>query len=616
MNSRPDTASEAFLLRHACPDTRAALTAGPAAEAPEAGFPVLADNGRRQLLHSLRDPAGEAERIVDGWWRENQPAGDCMVVVFGFGAGWHLEPLLRRLGERSVLVVADPKPTLVQRALVAGGLPPAPPGIQPLRLIANSDLDAMAREYHHLLSHNSRRLNVHFFAWPAALRAFPGVYRDLGRRFLLRTRIELAERNTLYHLSGQWFRNIVGNLPELLAGAPVDALFGSCSGLPAAVIAAGPSLDEALPHLRLLKDRVLLVAVGTALKPLLAAGIDPHLVVVVDGCPEVWEQFRDLPPTRSRLVGIAQTDPRIWNCFRGRSFSYSCSAYRAFENWLASFHAGASCLQTGGTVALTALALAEQMGCGPIYAYGLDLSFPDDGVSHAANSMYHGERHELRTLMRVPGNWQPEVWTTPQFAQYVVLLENFARQRPATGCRLVNVNTRGARIAGFGVSRPDAVSPAEFRECDADIAARLAVACRRSRGTLADARSAIARLTAELMELGTVATTAERLCDRLLDTGPGSVVRARLQEELEFVEERLTAHGQAFDMVEMASHRATLEALGFEPAGAVEDALFRKTLRCSRELYRNLRDTAHDLQEWLDPQRAASQSAVPASVPR
>ena len=53
--------------------------------------------------------------------------------------------------------------------------------------------------------------------------------------------------------------------------------------IPAIIVAAGPSLNKNILELKRLKGRAFIIAVDTAIKPLLNAGIIPDMYAVVDG---------------------------------------------------------------------------------------------------------------------------------------------------------------------------------------------------------------------------------------------------------------------------------------------------------------------------------------------
>src|SRR5581483_996644 len=79
--------------------------------------------------------------------------------------------------------------------------------------------------------------------------------------------------------AGRYLLNTLANLPALIAEGDVTSLVDQFTGVPAIVVAAGPSLDNNIAQLGALEDRALIIAVDTTLRPLRAAGIRPHLIV-------------------------------------------------------------------------------------------------------------------------------------------------------------------------------------------------------------------------------------------------------------------------------------------------------------------------------------------------
>ena len=76
--------------------------------------------------------------------------------------------------------------------------------------------------------------------------------------------------------------------------------------MPAVIVGAGPSLDDALNGLNAIRDRALIMGCDTAARPLLASGVSPHFIVALDPS----ESTSAIAPDHSRPVGVrARTRP-------------------------------------------------------------------------------------------------------------------------------------------------------------------------------------------------------------------------------------------------------------------------------------------------------------------
>ena len=65
-------------------------------------------------------------------------------------------------------------------------------------------------------------------------------------------------------------------------GLHAGSLFGRFKNVPLVLVSAGPSLDRNIHELRGMENRCFLLSVDTALRPLLAAGVVPHAVIMAD----------------------------------------------------------------------------------------------------------------------------------------------------------------------------------------------------------------------------------------------------------------------------------------------------------------------------------------------
>ena len=256
-------------------------------------------------------------------------------------------------------------------------------------------------------------------------------------------RMSIFNAGTLVTKGPLWQNNTLQNLSLILSHPGTEVLDGIFAGRPAVVVGAGPSLTRALPSLKAVRERLVVISTGTALAPLLAAGIRPDLVVAVDGSHLIGKQF-DCPCDDLYLVASTLVYTGITRRFKGNFFGLLDLS--PIDRWVKSIGGLSGKLYAGGTVTASGMGLAVDMGCDPVFTVGLDLSFERSGASHADGTMYDG--NPLRDKMvPVVGNFSETVETTRQFACYIELIQRFVTEFPGT--RFVNVNDAGARIEGM-----------------------------------------------------------------------------------------------------------------------------------------------------------------------
>jgi len=282
-----------------------------------------------------------------------------------------------------------------------------------------------------------------YFALPAELVLADDFNAKIRDRLISET--HLAFNNTAFDVADPHLLELLDrSLPLLRADPDVAQLFGSRAGQEAFVIATGPSLQGHLPALKRIREqaqRPLFIAVDTAYKPLLGAGITPDIVVSVDH----RIRLHHLPPEASvqtALVYMPMLDVDTLASWRGpRYAAYSDSAlYASVRDTLPRGH-----LFVGGSVIHPAADLAVKMGMRRITLFGADFAFPgnrthtgwDDGVlgpqlSAARHWVLDGHGQRVRTQLNFRG--------------YLIELERFIARHPQV--EFFNTSRAGALIAG------------------------------------------------------------------------------------------------------------------------------------------------------------------------
>ncbi len=325
------------------------------------GHPTAVRDG--VYLHGRHDPRRDAAAQVG---REIDRACTS-IIVMGFGLGYGAEAARLQFPSQPLLVV-EPDAGVFLAALSSRDLRTLleDPGV---RLHVNAEPDALPAVL------ESLPLAVPgFLRLRPAIQGNPARYRaseETIQSWLLRRDINV---NTLARFGRLWVRNLCRNMRAFLECPGIASLHGLFDGIPALVVAGGPSLDALAPHLRALRDRMLLVAVNTPLRACLTQGVEPDFTAVVD--PQYWAS-RSLDWTLVRagvLVAEPSTCPRVLR--RPAERFFLCSSLFPLGETLEAAVGEKGKLGAGGSVSTSAWDLARLLGARPLYAAGLDLGFP------------------------------------------------------------------------------------------------------------------------------------------------------------------------------------------------------------------------------------------------
>jgi hypothetical protein len=224
-----------------------------------------------------------------------------------------------------------------------------------------------------------RLFSALFIPWTASERAFPlcsSITWEAIRRAMHKSRDVLGTRA---YFAKRWARNMLRiNAVSLHNYGAVKKE----NTVPIVIAAAGPSLEPCLPLLRAHRDRFFLMALSSALAPLLQSRIIPDLCVSTDGGE--WAK-RHLSPLQaypeiplvcsleSAVPGaVLAQNPIVFLDYGGdlEKALFEIQGFRGIK--------GTRC----GTVAGTAAELALTLTDGPVWFCGLDLA-PGKGFHHA-----------------------------------------------------------------------------------------------------------------------------------------------------------------------------------------------------------------------------------------
>lgn len=190
------------------------------------------------------------------------------------------------------------------------------------------------------------------------------------------------------HINNFWC-NIIDVLNQYGVKSLIDILKEKNEGrYPAFIVSAGPSLDNNIEQLKKINGRGIIMAVDTAIKPLLKKGIKPDIVASVDPHKPL-ELFQcDGAQELPMLVDI-NYNSKIREFHKGKRF-YAWSGEPFVKEFLEKLDVDLGIVESGGSVACNLFSLAIFAGFKTIILVGQDLAYPNKR-GHSASS-YNNEK--------------------------------------------------------------------------------------------------------------------------------------------------------------------------------------------------------------------------------
>ena len=358
---------------------------------------------RGKTLLSRIDPVAQGDRLADGIVIRERTLYFCPSPLYGYGLSLFLEKLRGKPGSINsaiLCVEADDKLFEISKRTLEGlgdtvsscSNSTKAGSLLPIALAKAADPESICAFVKDTWGERVFR-RVEEIHLTGGWQLFPQLYEDLGMALRREMALEWGNAMTLIRLGRLYARNLIQNLASLPESEDMDALdYGSS---PVLVLGAGPSLDPLLDELSILsggtipgpeKRRYKIICVDTCIPALIDRSIVPDLVVVLES--QHWN-LRDFTGLRGRNMDIAldlSALPASARVFAGKRFFFSTrwTQLKLLER-LEEACILPETFAPMGSVGLSAVALALDIGCGPVITGGIDFSYTLDAY-HARST--------------------------------------------------------------------------------------------------------------------------------------------------------------------------------------------------------------------------------------
>lgn len=349
----------------------------------KSGLPSLLSvdqDGSKKQIDSNYDPIGEATRNLE----RLKISGSINFIVLGLGLGYQVSEVIKQNSTHAKIYIFEKDPELFALAIreVDFTLIFEHPGV---RLFVDTDL----HEVNHLLELEriNFTLNEYCLVSQKALVdknvEYYGVLYEEIEKYFKESRINLKTQSIHSKL---YYKNIFAN-QECLRNSPgIKSLKGCLSNIPAVICSAGPSLDKNIQLLKSSREGFFLIAVATALKPLLHNGIQPDVVISIDPDELTIRSFDFLQDSGDTwLVYNAAVPNTIPKNFPARKMVFDLDVHLA--KWFNKHSDEKGDLGKTSSVAHSAFNFADFLACSPVILIGQDLSFQNQRL-HCSQSFY------------------------------------------------------------------------------------------------------------------------------------------------------------------------------------------------------------------------------------
>ena len=379
-------------------------------------------NGKSIFLHSAYDPEKEANALINEIKNETEKDLD-LVFIFGIGAGYLINAF-----KKLNINIAVIEPSIKFFNLL----------IDNFKLykilednitffIGGDDIEDIEK---FISLTNTKK--VKFFITRSYATLFNEEALFYQSKVLSIVDKKIININTISRFDKLWAYNIASNVAKISTHYGVNKFFDKYKNIPAIIVSAGPSLEKNIRKLKEIKNKTLIIAVDTAMKPLFSHNISPHFIITIDPQKKNSKYFRNVDFKDSVLIAESSVDKEAIDSFNGAI--YFINSIFPLAKYFMEELGDRGDITTGGSVSTAAYDFAIRIGANPIIMVGLDLSFPNyqthiKGSYHEENfftEIYKLDSYDSRIYkVLIAGNLREEkniynekVWTDSRFDMY------------------------------------------------------------------------------------------------------------------------------------------------------------------------------------------------------
>lgn len=339
-------------------------------------------------LHSGYRPKSEAKKFIEK--RKDEIRRANRIMVYGLGLGYHLKEIENYRSPNSKVYVVEMNPKILPYTEKVFSLEKFTK--KGYEFCVSSQLLKVKSFLIKVLDNFEFEKDLVLIHRPS-LRTVPENCTPI--RYLLEE--WEINRDSCQFRSKLLEENFLKNVKNIDNYLFIDQLKNKFFKIPIIIVSAGPSLSKNMHLLKNAKDKALVIAVGSVVKPLINANIFPDCIVISDPVPAVIRQVKGLNLSMP-LFFLPTIHPEIVNNYIGPKVMLLQKGVTLTENFAQENQL--HLIETGGSVATTALEIALYFGGNPIIFIGQDLAYTN-GKTHVPGTTHNPWIPKINTRMRM-----------------------------------------------------------------------------------------------------------------------------------------------------------------------------------------------------------------------
>lgn len=418
------------------------------ADTEQARIIAVEKNGRFYPLNSLYNPENASKQWAKQFYRP-EINENSVIIVFGIADGRSVLELSRKRKECTIIIY-EPCQEIFWKAMECDEVAELAENDNICITVKGVNEEYFFHALQTVLNYSNYQLVVQSVL-PNYLQLFKTEYKEMLEIYKSVIELIVFTRNTMILRGIEIQHNTYALTKDMMEQRSDVQLIDiidkkKMNGLPAILVAAGPSLDKNVTQLKDIKNKAFIMVVDTALNTVLENGIVPDMTMSIDSRKPLVlfknDKFKDIP------IALSMNSNKDVVKLNTSKHFYEIDEEGYLKKLLEVNGKDSIQLPTGGSVATSALALLHEMGFKTIILVGQDLAYPG-GVEHTAAAYGKGNDNvdtKKKDYIEVEDNYGNTVLTEANMNIYRKWIENYIGAY--SDLKVINATEGGAKIAG------------------------------------------------------------------------------------------------------------------------------------------------------------------------
>lgn len=418
------------------------------ADTEQARIIAVEKNGRFYPLNSLYNPENASKQWAKQFYRP-EINENSVIIVFGIADGRSVLELSRKRKECTIIIY-EPCQEIFWKAMECDEVAELAENDNICITVKGVNEEYFFHALQTVLNYSNYQLVVQSVL-PNYLQLFKTEYQEMLEIYKSVIELIVFTRNTMILRGIEIQHNTYALTKDMMEQRSDVQLIDiidkkKMNGLPAILVAAGPSLDKNVTQLKDIKNKAFIMVVDTALNTVLENGIVPDMTMSIDSRKPLVlfknDKFKDIP------IALSMNSNKDVVKLNTSKHFYEIDEEGYLKKLLEVNGKDSIQLPTGGSVATSTLALLHEMGFKTIILVGQDLAYPG-GVEHTAAAYGKGNDNvdtKKKDYIEVEDNYGNTVLTEANMNIYRKWIENYIGAY--SDLTVINATEGGAKIAG------------------------------------------------------------------------------------------------------------------------------------------------------------------------